>query len=98
MDFNNMFNNGQKNNQENNQGKQVNFGNRKPGSQKNFKKMWAELKKSAGDRDKKRKGLNPLIILAITLVIMFIYFFATLPALNLMAPEFFKTIGKLLYV
>ena len=89
MDFNNMFNNGQKNNQENNQGKQVNFGNRKPGSQKNFKEMWAELKKSAGDRDKKRKGLNPLIILAITLVIMFIYFFATLPALNLMAPEFY---------
>lgn len=90
MDFNNMFNNGQKNNQENTQGKQVNFGSRKRAAdQKAFRDWWTDVKKSAGERDKKRKGLNPLIILAITLVIMFLYFFFTMPPLNPMAPEFY---------
>lgn len=86
-----MFNNGQpKNNQENNQGKQVNFGGRKrPGNQKDFKEWWKEIKSSAGKRDSKRKGLNPLIILALALVIMFIFFFVTLPPLNPMSPEFY---------
>lgn len=91
MDFNNMFNNGQpKNNQDNTQGKQVNFGPRKkPVNQKNFKEWWNELKSSAGKRDSNRKGLNPFVILALALVIMFIYFFVTLPPLNPMAPEFY---------
>ena len=95
-----MFNNGQNNNQENTQGKQVNFGNRnRPGSQKSFKEWWKELQKQAGERDKKRKGVNPIILAVITLVIMFIYFFATLPALNLMAPELyaFLVMGVLIF-
>lgn len=92
MDFKNMFNNGQPNDP--NFGKQVHFGGRRPGgpgkvSSKDFKEWWKTIKTQAAERDRKRKGLNPLIILAITLVIMFIYFFVTLPPLNYMAPEFY---------
>ena len=72
----------------------VNFGpRRRKTSSKGLKqdiKDWINgIKEKASRWDNNRKGLNPLIILLMTLVIMFLYFFLTLPALNYMAPELY---------
>src|SRR5665648_906475 len=40
-------------------------------------------------RDSNRKGKNPFLIILAALLIILVYFFVTLPALNYMAPEFY---------
>ncbi len=60
------------------------------GQSQSFKESFAELKRKIKDRDSNRKGKNPLLIIFAALVIMFIIFFLTLPALNYMAPEFYS--------
>lgn len=72
----------------------VNFGPRRKktsskGLKQDFKNWLNGLKGKANRWDNNRKGLNPLIILLMTLVIMFLYFFLALPALNFMAPELY---------
>jgi hypothetical protein len=60
------------------------------GGAKGFKETMGELKKSIVLRDSNRKGFNPLIMILISVVIISIFFFVTLPALNFMAPEFYS--------
>ncbi len=55
----------------------------------NFKNRSKDFRDKLREKDRNRKGLNPAIILLITLLIMFVNFFFTLPALNFMAPEFY---------
>ena len=81
----------------------VNFGpRRRKTSSKGLKqdiKDWINgIKEKASRWDNNRKGLNPLIILLMTLVIMFLYFFLTLPALNYMAPELYALLIATLLV
>lgn len=61
-----------------------------PGQSGSLKEAFAELKQNIKTRDGNRKGKNPLLIIFITLVIMSIMFFLTLPALNYMALEFYS--------
>lgn len=72
----------------------VNFGPRRrkttsKGLKQDFKDWVNGIKAKASRWDNNRKGLHPLVILLMTLVIMFLYFFLTLPALNYMAPELY---------
>lgn len=64
-----------------------NRGGPAPGS---FKKWLQELERKLDARDGQRKGLPIFLILLITLLIMFIFFFVTLPAINLRAAEFYS--------
>ncbi|WP_422486036.1 hypothetical protein [Gudongella sp. DL1XJH-153] len=83
-------------NQNNNKGFKFNFdfgkGQQKDmkGQSGSFKEAFAELKRKIKDRDSNRKGKNPFLVVFLALVIMFIIFFMTLPALNYMAPEFYS--------
>ncbi len=62
----------------------------KPGGQKfSFKDIFSKVEAEAKQKGGKGRRVNPVIILLITLIIMFINFFVTLPALNFMAPEFY---------
>lgn len=70
-------------------GKRPNAENIHKGS-KGFKQAYSEFKEDMKTRDNNRKGSNPLKVIFLTLVIMFIVFFVTLPALNFMAPEFYS--------
>lgn len=70
-------------------GKKPNAENIHKGS-KGFKQAFSDLKEEMKTRDNNRKGSNPLKVILLTLVIMFILFFVTLPALNFMAPEFYS--------
>lgn len=72
----------------------VNFGPRRKkssgkGVRQGLRDWLADIRSKVSKWDNQRKGLNPLIILLMTLVLMFLYFFLTLPALNYMAPEFY---------
>lgn len=62
------------------------------GSSKSFRDAFADFKKNVILRDSNRKGKNPILILIISLAIMSVLFFLTLPALNFMAPEFYTFI------
>ncbi len=64
-------------------------GGKKPGNSGNFGKWVEDMKRSMDAKDGQRKGLNVFLILLITLVIMFIVYFVTLPAFNLRAAEFY---------
>jgi len=70
-------------------GKRPNAENIHKGS-KGFKQAFSDFKQEMKTRDNNRKGSNPLKVIFLTLVIMFILFFVTLPALNFMAPEFYS--------
>lgn len=70
-------------------GKKPNTENIHKGS-KGFKQAFSDLKEEMKSRDNNRKGSNPLKVIFLTLVIMLILFFVTLPALNFMAPEFYS--------
>ncbi|MBW8381713.1 MAG: hypothetical protein K0M69_04185, partial [Youngiibacter sp.] len=69
------------------------------GTSKGFKDAYSDLKRKIIIRDSNRKGKNPFFILLAALVIMFVLFFLTLPALNFMAPEFYTFLitGILVY-
>jgi hypothetical protein len=78
----------------------INFGpGTRRGTSKGFKDAYADLKRKIIIRDSNRKGKNSLFILLAALVIMFVLFFLTLPALNFMAPEFYTFLitGILVY-
>lgn len=55
-----------------------------------FKDAISELKEKIKTRDTNRKGKSPLLIIFATLVVMFLVFFVTLPALNYMALELYS--------
>ncbi|MDY0236470.1 MAG: hypothetical protein RBR71_10595 [Gudongella sp.] len=59
------------------------------GSSRGFKDSFAGFKQNIKAKDSNRKGKNPFIIILVALLIMLVYFFVTLPALNYMAPEFY---------
>ncbi len=78
----------------------INFGpGTRRGTSKGFKDAYSDLKRKIIIRDSNRKGKNPFFILLAALVIMFVLFFLTLPALNFMAPEFYTFLitGILVY-
>ncbi|WP_409228945.1 MFS transporter [Gudongella sp. SC589] len=60
------------------------------GSSKGFRESYEDFKQEMRARDANRKGKHPFIIILATLVIMFAFFFVTLPALNFMAHEFYS--------
>ncbi len=68
-----------------------NFKKRTAGKRFSFNEFFTKLEESMNNSSGKGKikRVSPIIILLITLVIMFINFFLTLPALNPMAPEFY---------
>lgn len=71
----------------------VNFGKKKKagrqGASPGFKTWLNDVKSQASQRDRSRKGRSPLLTVVLTLLIMLIHFFVTLPPLNLRAPEFY---------
>lgn len=78
----------------------INFGSgARRGTSKSFKDAYADFKRKLILRDSNRNGKNPVFVLLIALAIMLILFFLTLPALNLMAPEFYTFLitGILVY-
>lgn len=81
----------------------VNFGPRRkkggPTLKASFKAWLDEIRQKVSKWDNQRKGMSPVIIILLTLAILFVYFFVTLPALNLMAPEFYAFLitGVLVY-
>jgi len=83
-------------NQNNQKGFKYNFNTREGVNRENvygakdFKKSFEDFKHRIKAKDSNRKGKNVLFILLLTILIMFIFFFVTLPALNFMAPEFYS--------
>lgn len=71
------------------------FGAKRPGKSRkgaaagSFKQWLSDMQGNLDARDGQRRGLNVFLILLITLVIMFIFYFFTLPAINLRAAEFY---------
>lgn len=81
----------------------VNFGPRRPkggpGVKASFKAWLDEIRQKVSKWDNHRKGKSPILVIGLTLLILAIHFFITLPALNPMAPEFyaFFIFGILVY-
>ncbi|PKK38798.1 hypothetical protein ABB02_01931 [Clostridiaceae bacterium JG1575] len=68
----------------------VHFGSQPGRGKGQFREWIQQLQRKMDQRMSGRKGWNPLVILALTLVLMFLYFFLRLPALNPQAPEFYR--------
>ncbi|QSX08515.1 hypothetical protein J0B03_12160 [Alkalibacter rhizosphaerae] len=70
------------------------FKNRNKGASKEgtqgFKEKMGDFKDTIVMRDSNRKGAHPVITILATIVIVFLVFFITLPALNFMSPEFYS--------